>query len=224
MTAPIMNVSVSNCVSLKRKQWEVLDVIMAISGPHNSGKSTIINLLKTQYKDAVFIPDCFEEVWNELLDDGMFQEFTELYRDRDLLITYLMRVIDRYNKYIEKYKSYEGLVFVENCFFDYFIYRELQFFYHYPLVQAQEVMTIKLLKSKRYIDKIYMTTANDGEFPVNTRTKLKKRQVSSAFLRNRSLELSLYEFYSESKRVKVLPSSSLEAARVIIDDINKPRS
>lgn len=183
-----------------------------------SGKSTVISLLKdTLPKDTIFIPDRFWAVYESLRGNGIFDEFTEITKDRDYLFMYISKVVEDYNSILEEYEDYNGVVVLENCYIDYVIYMTLNLWYHYPLVQFQEYLTLKLLESRDKIERIYMTTPDDHSYPPPKKLDIKNSKT--AFTRNRGLELALYDTYREVGKVVTLDPCVFAEDRTILEDL-----
>lgn len=194
-------------------------MIISISGPTKSGKSTVINLLKDSLpKSTIYVEDLYYTVWKEMVDKGAFTEFIEVCRDKECMYMYIYKVCSKYLETINAYKDYEGLVVLEGCYLDYLIYAQLNTWYHYPLVNHQESFIIDLLKGKDFIEKVYMTTADDSSYPLGD-SKLDYKLSKAAFNRNRELELKFYDIYRDHSKVVNLPSQTMTCDKVIFDDL-----
>ena len=72
-------------------------MIISISGPTKSGKSTIINLLKdTLPKSTVYVEDFYYTVWQDMIEQGDFTEFTEVTKDRGFMFMYVSKLCTKY--------------------------------------------------------------------------------------------------------------------------------
>lgn len=194
---------------------------VAISGASASGKTSLVDEL-SQYPElskAVFLPDVFETVWNDLVDGGHFSEYDEINKDPEFLCVYIQRVIDQYKSSIEEYKYQDKLVIMDSSWVDISIYSIVNMWYVHILKELQESLLKQLASYPIEIDKIYIT--------VNDDTKLKKEKYRSPFRRynikyNRPLEIQYYELYSNLKHAETLPSSdTTECAMFIIEDLKE---
>lgn len=194
-------------------------VIISISGPTKSGKSTIINLLKdTLPKSTVYVEDFYYTVWQDMIEQGDFTEFTEVTKDRGFMFMYVSKLCTKYLDMINKYENYDGLVVVECCYLDYLIYSQLNTWYHYPISGYLEDVINKYLSTVNSIHRIYMTTANDPGYPLSNST-FEYKTSKAVFNRNRSLELRFYEIYRDNKKVLSLPSDTLSCDKIVLDDL-----
>lgn len=194
-------------------------MIISISGPIRTGKSTLISLLKdTLPEDTIFIEDIYITVWNDMIKAGIFNEFNDIAKDRDLLFIYISRVCEKYAETVNKYKDSTNLVVLECCHIDYLIYTQLHCWYHYPLQSFQEKVIIDLLKLQDCVSRIYMTTADDINYPLGD-TKFYCKTYKAAFRRNRSLEIQFYNLYRNGERVVTLSPDIFSNDKVILDDL-----
>lgn len=185
-------------------------MIIAISGPSATGKTSLFEALKRSpfLEDAIFLPDLYEAVWNNLLDSGYFKDFTEISRDSEFLCLYLIRLTNYYNEMIEEYKNSDKLVILDSCWLDVSIYAIINMWHAHLIKEVQETVLKNLLVYDDEISRIYLTS-NDESVINNTpkyHSPFKKYNVKV----NRPLELQYYELYSNFKNVEKLPSSDVE--------------
>lgn len=196
-------------------------MIISISGPSKSGKSTIISLLKDSLpRNTIYIPDIYNNVWVDMVNNGFFSKFEEVTKDRDYLFLYIARVCESYDSILDKYLLSDDLVILENCYLDYLIYAQLNSWYHYPLVEYQESKVSNLLNRNYLINRIYMTTADDSNYS-DLKVNFDYKVTKTSFKRNRKLELAFYNIYRNNRKVVSLPPNSMECDKVIIDDLNE---
>lgn len=192
---------------------------ISISGPATTGKTSIINSLSTytELSNAVFSPDVHELVWNELVDKGLFSEFTEISTDYDYLCTFITCMIDKYTEYLESFKDSDKLVILDGCWLDLSIYSVLNMWYTRVVKSVQESILSRVAYYDPNILRIYITTAEDDKYPVR---KDRIRGRISAFRMNRPLESRYYNIAKNLKNAVALPSSdTTESSLFIIEDL-----
>ncbi len=119
---------------------------ISISGPSVTGKTSLIDSL-CSYRDMnkfSFSPDFKDVVWHELTDSGIFSDFTDITSDPSYMCTYLHRLVDTHNKYIESHMNDEGVFILDECWLDYFIYALLSMWYSRVISGAQEEVFNKI--------------------------------------------------------------------------------
>lgn len=195
---------------------------ISISGPCTTGKTTLINSLST-YKEmnmknhVIFAPDAHDVVWRNLVDSGLFTEYTEICSDTEYLCTYLIKVIDYYNNYIESMKDVDALIVLDQCWIDFSIYSILNMWYTRLVKSVQEEILYKSSKYDDAISRIYITKACDKNYPVD---KMRLRGKFNTFRMNRPLELRYYDIAKHLKNAVALPSSDVsESSLFIINDL-----
>lgn len=198
---------------------------IAISGPCHSGKTTLMNLLRGRYTDdhnVQFINDLHDDTWCDLVDKGSFGRFEEVYSDRDYLLLYCTQVIDRYIKIFKDYDKIndDTLVVLDGSYIDYLIYTILHLWYHYPSVEIQERMILKLLGTVGKVSKIFMVYADDDRYPVDSHTTTLRQRMAN-FKRNRKVELSLYDTYRSNSEVVNCTSDFLQTEAIVGDYIDQ---
>lgn len=194
-------------------------MIISISGPCMTGKTTIINLLKDRLpKDTVYQEDLFKIVWEEFHSKG-FEYFSEVAKDRDFTIMYISKLVESYVKMIKELDDSDKLIVLENCHLDYLIYAQLNSWYHYPLGAFLEDTISKLMSTARFTNRVYITTADDEGFPLTKSTIIECKTIKAYFKRNRKLEKQFYDIYRNFTNVVTLPSNPLECDTVILDDL-----
>lgn len=194
---------------------------ISISGPCTSGKTSLVESLSTykEMNNIVFSPDMHDVVWNELVEGGYFQEYTEVTTDSDYLCIYIMRLLDYYNKYIESYKDTDKIVLLDGCWVDLSIYSLLNMWYTRGIKDIQEEILAKAAIFDESISRIYITRADDLRYPVD---KFRLRGKMSTFRANRPLEIRYYELASHMKNAMKLPSSEIsECSLFIVEDLKK---
>lgn len=192
---------------------------ISISGPSTTGKTSLIESLST-YKELqhiVFSPDMHEVVWSDLVDKGFFQEFTEISKDSDYLCTYIIRLIDHYNNYLEQFKDTDDIVILDGCWLDLSIYAHLNMWYTRIIKSVQEEILRKATVYDKNIVRIYITKADDKKYPVD---KNRLRGKISTFRENRALEIRHYEIAKHFKTALEIPTSDItDASLFIIEDL-----
>ena len=197
-------------------------MLCGISGPLATGKTTLVSILESSLPiDTIIIHDLHDKVFGDLVASELFTEFYEVSKDRDYLLIYISRLVTYYTEMIEAYKDYPGLVLFDGTHIDLMIYSMLNLWYHYPTSGYQESIMHKLLESSKSLDVIYMTNADDENYPI---TKLGSRRYCTAFKRHRLTELYYYDIFRDNSRVVSLPDKSvMNCDRFILDDL-KSRS
>lgn len=192
---------------------------ISISGPSTSGKTSLINALSTyrELDKVVFSPDMHDVVWNGLVESGHFTEFTEISTDTEYLCTYIIRLIDHYNEYLESYRDKDVLVVLDGCWLDLSIYSLLNMWYSRVIKPVQEEILSRTAKYDDMISKIYITRADDVAYPP---AKGRIRGKLSTFRANRPLELQYYNLADHIDNAVTLPSADIsDSALFIIDDL-----
>lgn len=191
--------------------------IVSISGPSLTGKSTLIKLLQLRLdKQAEFIPDVRDTVYEELIATGIFREFAEIAKDRDYLLIYIMKMVERYKQNLENAEK-DRLYIVDGSHLDLMIYSMLHLWYHYPTKGLQEECLHGLLEVRGLVDHIYMTKENDTNFPLKYAGS---RAYSTSFTKCRKTEVYYYDIFSDSNKVTVLPSNLvMECDHFIVEDL-----
>lgn len=193
-------------------------MLCGISGPSFTGKTTLARLVSQSLPlDAIVIPDFHEKVYQDLVDEGIFSDFQEIYKDRDFLLIYIGRVISFYKEMVESYKDYPGLVIFDGTHVDILIYSMLQLWYHYPTQELQESFMHDLLELKDALSFIYMTVPDDDNYSIVQWTR---RRYNTSFRKCRKTELYYYDMFRDLRRVISLPSSSIpDCEYFILEDL-----
>lgn len=194
---------------------------VSISGPSTTGKTSLMNSLSTysELSSVVFSPDMHDVVWSNLVDGGYFTDFTEILKDTDYLCTYILRLIDYYNNYIDSYKDSDCLVILDGCWLDLSIYSILNMWYTRGVKSVQEDILEKVSVYNKNISRIYITEANDSQYPLS---KYHIRGKMSTFRTNRPLEIQYYELAKNFKNSESLPSTDVsDCSLFIINDLKK---
>lgn len=195
-------------------------MFISVSGPCMTGKSTIISLLKDQLpEDTVYISDVFRDAWNEFQCSG-FEYFSEVAKDRDFTIMYISKIVKKYLDIVNNLDP-NKLYVAENCFIDYLIYAQISSWYHYPLAGFLEDTITKLLESSDKVDKVYITTPDDINYPMTKATILDCKTIKAYFKRNRGLENKFYDVYRKFNNCVTLPPVAMECDAIILDDLKK---
>lgn len=192
--------------------------IVGIAGPLGTGKSTLISLIQTELPvDTIIVKDIHDAVYSQIEISKDFRDWSEITKDRDYFLIYVNRVVNYFCEMVDAYKDYPELVIFDGTTYDLLIYSMLNLWYHYPTRGFQEEMVHKLLAYRDIFDVIYMTRANDFDFPLDKKTK---RQYNTGFLKNRKTEIGYYDIFRELPKVVSLPSSTiLECDKFLIDDL-----
>lgn len=196
-------------------------VFVAISGPAVTGKTSLVDSLSTyrEMSRVKFSPDFHTIVWNDLIEDDIFTEYTEITKDSGYLCTYIYKVVEYYNKYLEDHEDDEGLIVLDSCWLDFAIYAMLNLWYSNAIRTAQEEVFMNILKYTDKISHIYITKASDAKYPVD---KHRIRGRFATFKQNRSLEIKLYELAMLLKNSKSLYYSEVSGdSMMIIEDLKK---
>jgi len=188
---------------------------ISISGPSTTGKTSLIDSLSTysNLKNVVFSPDIHDVVWKELVDLGYFTEFKEISTDSEYLCTYIIRLIEYYNKYIDSFKDKDVLVILDGCWLDISIYSILNMWYNRIIKSVQDSILESISKYDERISKIYITKADDVNYPIS---KYRLRGKITTFRENRPLELKYYELARHFKNAVSLPSSDISDSSLFI--------
>lgn len=194
---------------------------VSVSGPSSTGKTSIIDSLRQikelQAPRIIISPDMHDAVWADLVKKGFFTEFTEISTDSDYLCTYILRLIDYYNKYVESLKDSDTLVILDGCWIDLAIYSILNMWYTRGIRSVQEEILSKVSKFDENISKIYITHADDLKFPVG---KYRIRGKVSSFRMNRPLEIQYYDMAKHLQAAHPLHTTETEeAAQCIFNDL-----
>lgn len=198
-----------------------MTTFIAISGPSISGKTSIIDSLSSyqELSRAVFSPDFHEATWTELNELGIFSEFTEITSDSAYLCTYMHKLVDYYNNYIESHIDKGGLVFLDGCWLDFIIYAGLSLWYNRVIKSAQDELFNKILKFEDKISRIYLTRADDAKYPTE---KFRIKGKITTFRMNRPLEIQLYRIAARLGNTKPLRYSEVSGDSLdIIDDLKE---
>lgn len=198
---------------------------ISISGPASTGKTSILDELAGKIGSSfdrdvsvVLIPDVYESVWQDLVDNEIFQEFTEINTDSEYLSVYILRLIKYYEEIMDYYEEVEDtLVVFDNCWVDLAIYTIINMWYTRALKELQEEILARISKYDDRMDKIYFTQFDKSkEVPIKYRSQFK---MSNAKV-NRPLELQYYNIFNKFKNAEILPTSDVaQAADFIISDI-----
>lgn len=200
---------------------------IAISGPAQSGKTSLIDNLSTckEISKEGFSPDLFNTVWSNLVEQGVFRSYDEIVRDSDFICVYLMKVIEHYENYISMYeKIYQGpdknkIVFLDCCWIDLLVYSVINMWYSRAIADLQAEMIDRIMKLCNTVDRIYLTKYDENKHVTQKyRSDYKIYSVKS----NRGLEFSYYNLFQNFKNVVKLDTSDIsEASLFIIDDLKK---
>lgn len=200
---------------------------IAISGPAQSGKTSLIDNLSTckEISKEGFSPDLFNTVWSNLVEQGVFRSYDEIVRDSDFICVYLMKVIEHYENYISMYeKIYQGkdknkIVFLDCCWIDLLVYSVINMWYSRAIADLQAEMIDRIMKLCNTVDRIYLTKYDENKHVTQEyRSDYKIYSVKS----NRGLEFSYYNLFQNFKNVVQLDTSDIsEASLFIIDDLKK---
>lgn len=194
---------------------------ISVSGPSVTGKTSLIDSL-CSYKEmynCVFSPDFKDVVWSELTSKGIFSEFTDITTDSSYMCTYLHKLIDTYNEYIESHDPYDDLIILDGSWIDYFIYAHLNMWYNRVISSAQEEVFSKILKHSNKISRYYFTEARDDLYPLE---KFRVRGKITTFKLNRPLEIALYKAHSNLSGAASLYHSNIVGSSLeIIEDLKK---
>lgn len=192
---------------------------VSISGPSTTGKTSLVNTLSThlELSHAVFSPDMHDVVWGNLVDRGLFSEFSDISTDPEYLCTYLIKLVDYYNEYLDSYKDSDALVILDGCWLDLTIYSVLNMWYNRNIRPVQEELLSRVSKFEERISRIYITQADDLQYPVD---KLRLRGKMSTFRANRGLEIKFYKVAEHLKNSVKLPSTDVsDSALFILNDL-----
>lgn len=192
---------------------------ISISGPSTTGKTSLIDSLSTHKEmyDVILSPDMHDVVWNEMVQIGHFSEFSEILSDSDYLCTYMIRLIDHYNEYMDRYEDEDAIVLLDGCWLDFTIYAVLNMWYTRIIKSVQEEILEKIAKYDDRISRIYLTTADDEKYPVD---KFRLRGKITTFRANRPLEIQYYKIARHLKNAMMLPSTDIsESSLFIIEDM-----
>lgn len=192
--------------------------LIGIAGPLSTGKSTLVSLLKQELPiDAIVISDIHDTVFEIVANVGEFCNFKEIYKDRDYLLTYYLKLVNYYVEVVNTWRNYPGIVLIDGTHIDLLIYGMLSLWYHKPIKGILEGSIKSLLEVKEDLSIIYMTIPNDENYKIDTSNI---RRSSVGFRRNRNTELHYYDIFRDLPSVITLPSSSvLDCDRFIIDDL-----
>lgn len=194
---------------------------IAVSGPSTSGKTSLVESLST-YKEmsrVKFSPDFHTVVWNHLKSENVFSDFTDITDDGYYMCTYLHKLADTYNDFIESYEEYEGVVFLDSCWIDLAIYANLNMWYDRMIKSAQDDVFNKILKHSDKLSRIYFTKVNDYKYPVD---KYRIRGRITTFKMNRPLEIKLYDIAHHLRESVVLTQSDTSGDSIaVIEDLKK---
>lgn len=187
---------------------------IAISGPSVTGKSSLVEYLSShqELKDAIISPDFHALAWNDLVNKGIFLEFTDITDDSGYMCCYLYKVIDSYNQYIEEHRNFPGLVILDGCWIDLTVYAYLNMWYLRTIKSVQEDVFNRILKYSNEISKVYFTKAADEKYPID---KYRLRGKMTTFRTNRPLEITLYKVFSALAESSV----SLDNAEIAGDSL-----
>jgi len=196
-------------------------MLVAVSGPSLSGKSTLFNFLKStlsEYPNIIYLDDIHDAVWDTLAGN-VFSAFTEITKDRDYMYIYIERLVKEYINRVSQDYGEENLVIMDGSYIDVLVYSFLNMWYHYPIVEIQERVVNDLLEVKDAASIIYMTRANEDDSSTSNSLRVKM----SNYKRKRPVELKLYDIFRDSKKVVTLPSSSVLGCDFFIKEDLKSR-
>lgn len=194
---------------------------VSISGPSTTGKTSILSYLKNlpEFSNVICGSDLQDLVWDELVDRGLFTEFTDVCSDNEYLSTFILKMIDYYNNFLDAYEHEDVLVFLDSCWIDLSVYSVLNTWYNRTIREVQEEIFRKVLIYDNRISKIYLTKTDDKNYPVD---KFRLRGKMSTFRANRPLEIQYFEVAKHFKESIAIPTSDIvEAAEFILDDLKK---
>lgn len=192
---------------------------ISISGPSTTGKTSLINNLSThqEISHAIFSPDMHDVVWGDLVERRLFYEFSDISTDPEYLCTYLIRLADYYNQYMDAYEDTDSLVILDGCWLDLAIYSTLNMWYNRNIRPVQEEILSKISKYDSRVSKIYLTRADDDKYPVD---RLRLRGKMSTFRANRGLEIGYYKIADHLDNSITLPSTDMdENSLFILNDL-----
>lgn len=200
---------------------------VAISGPANSGKTSLIDSLSSysEFSKASFSPDLFNTVWSDLVSQGIFGSYDEIARDSDFLCVYLIKVIEYYEDYINMYKTMyensdkEKLVFLDCCWVDLLSYAVVNMWCSRVIADLQAEVIGRVMKLCDSVDRIYMTSYDESK---HNKQKFRSDYKIHSVKGNRGMELGYYEVFKKFVNVVPLETSDItEASLYIIDDLKK---
>lgn len=194
---------------------------ISISGPAVTGKTSLVNELRScgEISSSIFSPDFHDTTWADIVSQGIFAEFTDIYSDSCYLCAYLHNVVDCYNSYIEDHQDHQGLVFLDGSWLDFAIYSGLSMWYSGVIKPAQEEVFMKIMKFSNLLSRIYITQADEKNYPID---KCRVRGKRSSFRINRPLEIQLYKVSSKLEHAMMLESTDIKTnTEAIIRDLLK---
>lgn len=194
---------------------------ISVSGPSLTGKTSLINALSTHkaFSGAVFSPDFHEVVWNELVENGYFTTWKELTSDSEYLCVYIIRLVDYYKKYIDRYKDTDKLVILDGCWVDLIIYTMMSLWYKRSISEVQEDIMRRVSSLEKNISRFYFTRFDERLSEKSTKGDIKNKIAN--LKSNRSLEMRYYEMFENIGGAINLPSSDItESSMFIIDDLS----
>lgn len=194
---------------------------IAISGPSSTGKTSLIDTLSTysEFSDTVFCPDIYTAVWSQLVEQGHFEDYSEINTDSSYLCVYLMRLIEYYNNLLDAYEDTDKLVILDCCWVDLAIYAILNLWYNRVIKEVQEEIISKLMVFEERISRIYFTRFDRSkqiEKKYHTPYRIANVKLS------RPLEIQYYRLFENLKNAAILPSSNAaESCLSIIRDLKE---
>lgn len=194
---------------------------VSISGPSHSGKSTLVNILRSSLSDNpnVIVSESMQDrVWESIISLSPFKEYKEITSDRDYLMMYVFKLVGYYKDLIHQYEGFDGTVILDECYHDLLIYSMLNFWYHYPAVEHQQALIRDLIGTKDKISMMYLVKADDVAYPPDKRTL---RSKMASFKRCRPLELDYYyTVFKDLPNTVMLPSANvLDCEFFILEDM-----
>jgi len=192
---------------------------VAISGPAQTGKTSLVDYLSIypETSGVVFSPDLYNTVWSNLVDQGIFSSYDEIVRDSDFICVYLIKVLEYYEEYLEKYKDTDHLVFLDCCWVDLLTYSMVSMWCSRAILDLQAEMIERIVKFRDSVDRIYITEYDESKV---VKQKFRSDHKIYSVKGNRTIELQYYEVFKNLKNAIALDTSDqTEAALFIIRDL-----
>lgn len=197
-------------------------MVISISGPASTGKTTLINQIKSQgklanYKNIIIVNEIIREMFKEdfLPQVGSVEQMME---DKDYDLKWVKEVGKRTSAHIKneinKYNNDDTLIILDRCTLDHFIY-SLMHTIKFSLTPEEFYEFVKeYSKRDENIDYIFLTSIPENDFYEIDGIRPKTWENT------RYLENSLFELIFKEVSIK-LPHNNDDRIKVIEDTIIK---
>lgn len=190
-------------------------MIISISGPSSTGKSTLISALKEYYGDGcVIMSEVIRESLAEMLKT--YGSLNGIYEDKDATLKSIEKLCDDYCNSVLKLPYLDSKpIIMDRCHIDGIVYALINTL---PFDGCDEVVSkvvTRYLSTPIEFDKVYFTVPSDDD-------KIEDDGFRSMqLLHRRPLEVNLFKMYHTQRNAVVLPDGVYKRVHLIVSDIEK---